>query len=72
MVKKFKVKINLGINKGDFVIKVKKEKDGWYADLGDGFELYNKNNELKEKTIRQLINKEYNYDYGGNPEDLNL
>jgi hypothetical protein len=60
---------------GNFTIKVQEREDGWYADLGDGYELYKSKEDelnLRERDIRQLLNKKFNCDYTANPDELNL
>jgi len=43
-------------------IRYRRLEDGWYVDDGSGFEVY-ADREASERTIRQLINKEYDETY---------
>lgn len=75
MSNNIKVKVDLGehyVDKEKFLIELDKREDGWYIDIGDGFEKYGVKEKVGERTIKQLIRKEFCDNYGGDPSELKI
>lgn len=78
----FKVKVKIEDDPAEYAMLTVQERDynvsdempdGWYVYSSrgdDGFWLFERNTDLCKRDVRQLINKKFNLDYGGDPEKL--
>lgn len=68
----FNVKIHTPdeVDEETITVKVKKKEDGYYINYGDGYYKFMSNTNVNKRTVRQLINKEFDNRYAVNPSNI--